>query len=218
MFVEQKYDQRDSNPQSSDSKSDALSVRLSGLWKNRWLTWLKLGLYRWPLLFIHIQETSRWTCCLRFFTIRPVFYEKHWSGSQIQISIRITPNFELGLPMIIISLLTKFYGIPTSSLWEILLTNKQANKQKNRQTNKQTKVIAKSRCSRDNNSASSPIDKCPKISQQKFFDANENKLFVAFIFANFLSVVVRFCQWEILMFSSTIFFLYSVPSTMFEKL
>ena len=59
--------------------------------------------------------------------IRPVVYEKHWSGSQIRISIRITPNFELGLPMIITSLLTKFHQNPTSSLWEILLTNKQTN-------------------------------------------------------------------------------------------
>ena len=61
--------------------------------------------------------------------IRPVVYEKHWSGSQIRISIRITPKFELGLPMIITSVLTKFHQNPTSSLWEILLTNKQANKQ-----------------------------------------------------------------------------------------
>ena len=52
-------------------------------------------------------------------------------GSQIRISIRIAPNFELGLPMIITSLLTEFNQNPTSSLWEILLTNKQT---KNRQT------------------------------------------------------------------------------------
>ena len=82
----------------------------------------------------------------QIFKIRPVVYEKHWSGSQIRISIRITPNFELGLPMIITSLLTKFHQNPTSSLWEILLTNKQTNKQ----TNKHTKVIAISRFSRDN--------------------------------------------------------------------
>ena len=36
--------------------------------------------------------------------------------------------------MIITSLLTKFRQNPTSSLWEILLTNKQTNKQTNRQT------------------------------------------------------------------------------------
>ena len=45
----------------------------------------------------------------------------------IQILIRITPNFELGLPMIITSLLTKFHQNPTSSLWELLLANKQTN-------------------------------------------------------------------------------------------
>ena len=66
--------------------------------------------------------------------IRPVVHEKQLSGSQIRISIRITPNFELRLPMIITSLLTKFRQNPTSSLWEILLTNKQTNKQTNRQT------------------------------------------------------------------------------------
>ena len=61
--------------------------------------------------------------------IRPVVHEKQLSGSQIRISIRITPNFELRLPMIITSLLTKFRQNPTSSLWEILLTNKQTNRQ-----------------------------------------------------------------------------------------
>ena len=45
--------------------------------------------------------------------IRQVLYEKHLSGSQILI--RITPNFELGLPMIITSLLTKFHQNATSS-------------------------------------------------------------------------------------------------------
>ena len=79
--------------------------------------------------------------------IRPVVYEKHWSGSKIRISIWITPNFELGLPMIISSELTKFHQNPTSGLWEILLTNKQTN----RQTNKRTKVVAITRFSRDNN-------------------------------------------------------------------
>ena len=71
--------------------------------------------------------------------VRPVVHEKQLSGSQIRISIRITPNFELGLPLIITSLLTKFHQNPTSSLWEILLTNKH------------TKVIAISRFSWDNN-------------------------------------------------------------------
>ena len=71
----------------------------------------------------------------QIFKIRPVVYEKHWSGSEIRISTRITPNFELGLPMIITSLLTKFHQNPTSSLWEILLTNKQTNKQTDKQTN-----------------------------------------------------------------------------------
>ena len=61
--------------------------------------------------------------------IRPVVHEKQLSGSQIRISIRITPIFELRLPMIITSLLTKFLQNPTSSLWEILLTNKQTNRQ-----------------------------------------------------------------------------------------
>ena len=61
--------------------------------------------------------------------IRPVVHEKQLSGSQIRISIRIRPNFELGLPMIIASLLTKFHQNPTSSFWELLLTNKQTNKQ-----------------------------------------------------------------------------------------
>ena len=61
--------------------------------------------------------------------IRPVVHEKQLSGSQIRISIRITPNFELVLPMIITSLLTKFHQNPTSSFWEILLTNKQTNRQ-----------------------------------------------------------------------------------------
>ena len=74
--------------------------------------------------------------------IRPVVHEKQLSGFQIRISIPITPNFELGLPMINTSLLTKFHQNPTSCLWEILLTNKL--------TNKHTKVIAISRFSRDN--------------------------------------------------------------------
>ena len=79
--------------------------------------------------FIKIRQVlyeKRW-CGSQIFKIRPVIYEKHWSGSQIRISIRVTPNFELGLPMIITSLLTKFHQNPTSSLWEILLTNKQTD-------------------------------------------------------------------------------------------
>ena len=78
--------------------------------------------------------------------IRPVVNEKQLSGSQIRISIRITPNFELGLPMIITSLLTKLHQNPTDIFREILLTNKQTNKH----TNRHTKVIAISRFSRDN--------------------------------------------------------------------
>ena len=61
--------------------------------------------------------------------IRPVVHGKQLSGSQIRISIRITPNFELRLPMIITSLLTKFRQNLTSRFWEILLTNKQTNRQ-----------------------------------------------------------------------------------------
>ena len=61
--------------------------------------------------------------------IRPVVLEKQLSGSQIRISIRITANLELGLPMIITSQLTKFHQNPTSRFWEILLTNKQTNRQ-----------------------------------------------------------------------------------------
>ena len=98
--------------------------------------------------FVKIRQTlygKQWSGS-QIFKIRPVVYEKHWSGSQIRISIRITPNFELVLPMIINSLLTKFHQNPTSSLWEILLTNKQTN----RQTNKHSKVIATSRFSREN--------------------------------------------------------------------
>ena len=63
-----------------------------------------------------------------FIKIRPVVHEKQLSGSQMRISIGITPNFEIGLPMISTSLLIKFHQNPTSNLWEILLTNKQTNK------------------------------------------------------------------------------------------
>ena len=80
---------------------------------------------------IYVWTTTALKDWLYFPTIknRPVVYEKHWSGSHIRISIRITPNFELVLPMIITSLLTKFHQNPTSSLWGILLTNKQTNRQ-----------------------------------------------------------------------------------------
>ena len=92
-------------------------------------------------LYIYIWTTTALEDWLYFPTIkiRPVVNEKQLSGSQIRISIRITPNFELGLPKIITSLLTKFHQNPTSSLWEILLTNKH------------TKVIAISRFSPDKN-------------------------------------------------------------------
>ena len=43
--------------------------------------------------------------------IRPIVHEKQLSGSQIRISIRITPNFELGLLMFITSLLPNFIKI-----------------------------------------------------------------------------------------------------------
>ena len=67
-----------------------------------------------------------------------MFNPRHWSGSQIRISIRITPNFELVLAMVVASVLNKFHQNPTSSFWEILLTNKQTNKPTNKPTNKQT--------------------------------------------------------------------------------
>ena len=70
-----------------------------------------------------------------FIKIRPVNHQKQLSGSQIRVSIRITPNFELGLPMVIFSPLTKFHQNPTSSLWENLLTNKQRNKHTNKLEN-----------------------------------------------------------------------------------
>ena len=126
---------------------------------NSFLLW---SLPPYSINFIKIRQVlyeKHWSGS-QIFKIWPVTYEKHWSGSQIRISIRITPNFELGLPMIITSLLTKFHQNPTSSLWEILLTNKQTNKHTNKQTNKQTtrqtnkhtKVIAIFRFSRDSNS------------------------------------------------------------------
>ena len=80
---------------------------------------------------IYVWTTTALKDWLYFPTIksRPVVHEKHLSGSPIRISIRITPNFELVLPMIITSLLTKFHQNPTSRFWEILLTNKQTNRQ-----------------------------------------------------------------------------------------
>ena len=80
---------------------------------------------------IYVWTTTALKDWLYFPTIkiRPVVHEKQFSGSQIRISIRITPNFELGLPMIITSLLTKSHQNPTSRFWEILLTNKQTNRQ-----------------------------------------------------------------------------------------
>ena len=64
-----------------------------------------------------------------FMKIRPVVHVKQLSGSQIRFSIRITPNLELGLPMIITSLLTKYHHNPISSLREILLTKNNKKKQ-----------------------------------------------------------------------------------------
>ena len=80
---------------------------------------------------IYVWTTTALKDWLYFPTIksRPVVHEKQLSGSPIRISIRITPNFELVLPMIITSLLTKFHQNPTSRFWEILLTNKQTNRQ-----------------------------------------------------------------------------------------
>ena len=100
---------------------------------------------------IYVWATTALKDWLYFPTIRirPVVHEKQLSGSQIRISIRIKPNFELGLPMIITSLLTKFHQNPTSSLWEILPTNKHTKKQTNKHTH--TKVIAISRFSRKKN-------------------------------------------------------------------
>ena len=80
------------------------------------LIWLLLSDYYYQITII-----------LDLIGIRPVVHEKQLSGSQIRISIRITPNFELVLPMSITSLLTKFHQNPTSSFWEILLTNKQTH-------------------------------------------------------------------------------------------
>ena len=86
--------------------------------------------YRTLLIWLLLSDYYFSPNSPNFIKIRPVVHEKQLSGSQIRISIRITPNFEPGLPMIITSLLTKFHQNPTSSLWEILLTNKQTDQQK----------------------------------------------------------------------------------------
>ena len=95
--------------------------------------------YRAVLIWLLLSNYCYSPYSSNFIKIRPVVHEKQLSGSQMRISIRITPNFALGLPMIINSLLTKFHQNPTSCLWEILLTNKQTNKQTNNQTDRQTK-------------------------------------------------------------------------------
>ena len=83
--------------------------------------------YRAVLTWLLLSDYSYSPNSPNFIKIRPVVHEKQLSGSQIWISIRITPNFELGLPMIVTSLLTKFHQTPTSSLWEMLLTIKQTD-------------------------------------------------------------------------------------------
>ena len=83
--------------------------------------------YRAVLIWLVLSDYYYSLYSPNLIKIRPVVHEKQLSGCQIRISIRITPNFELGLPMIITSLLTKLHQNPTSSLWEILLTNKQTN-------------------------------------------------------------------------------------------
>ena len=108
-----------------------------------------------------------------------MFNPRHWSGSQIRISMRITPNFELVFATVIVSLLAKFHQNPdhVQILFRItpnielglpmiitsLLTKFHqnatsslreillTNEQTNRQTNKHTKVIAISRFSREKN-------------------------------------------------------------------
>ena len=85
--------------------------------------------YRAVLIWILLSDYYYSPYSPNFIKIRRVVHEKQLSGSQIRISIRITPNFDLDLPMIFASLLIKFHQNPTTSLWEILLTNKQTNKQ-----------------------------------------------------------------------------------------
>ena len=89
--------------------------------------------YRAVLIWLLISDYYYSPNSPKFIKIRPVVHEKQLSGSPIQISIRITPNFEFDFPMIITSVLTKFHQLPTSSLWEILLTYKQTNKQTDKQ-------------------------------------------------------------------------------------
>ena len=86
--------------------------------------------YRAVLIWLLVSDYYYSPNSPNFSQIRPVVHEKQLSGSQIRISIRITRNFELALPMIITYVLTKFHQNPTRSFWEILLTNKQTNRQK----------------------------------------------------------------------------------------
>ena len=116
-------------------KQKTLATQRFELWTLAYLAQCAYRLsYRAVLIGLLISDYYYSPNSPKFIKIRPVVHEKQLSGSQIRISIRITPNFELGLPMIITSLLTKFHQNPTSSLWEILLTNKQTNKQTNRPT------------------------------------------------------------------------------------
>ena len=92
----------------------------------QWSYWLS---YRAVLISLVLSDYYYSPFSPNLIKIRPVVHEKPLSGSQIWISIRIRPNFELGLAMIITSLLTKFHQNWTSNLWEILLTNKQTNRQ-----------------------------------------------------------------------------------------
>ena len=92
--------------------------------------------YRAVLMWLLLSDYFFSPNSPNFIKIGGVVHEKQLSGSPIQISIRITPNFEFDLPLIITSVLTKFHQNPTSSLWEILLTYKQTNKQTNKQINR----------------------------------------------------------------------------------
>ena len=133
------------------------SCRLAALWQSFWQYFpkksvFKTGIKFWPHRGSHSRPSrfqhkslTDWAISPyssdyyyspyspNFIKIRPVVHEKQSSGSQMRISIRISPKIELGLPMTITSLLTKFHKNPTSSLWETLLTNKQTNKQTNKE-------------------------------------------------------------------------------------
>ena len=89
--------------------------------------------YRGVIIFLVLSDYYYSPFSPNLIKILPVVHEKQLSGSQIWISIRFRPNFELGLAMIITSLLTKFHKNRTSNSWEILLTNKQTNKQTDKQ-------------------------------------------------------------------------------------